>query len=270
MAHSGQHARLDGAIFDIDGVLVDSPHERAWDESLRELMETEWRDLRPATNWTPERFTYAFYQETMSGRPRLAGARAALEALGVPDAERRAAEYADRKQRRVLELIAAGEFRAYPDALRFLLAVKRLGLRIASASSSKNVRPMLEQIRLDTFAAEQGLDGSGLEGLTLMDSFDADVTGRDFPRGKPDPMIFLAAAGELGLGSAACVVIEDAPAGIQAARAGGMAALAVARQHDAALLREAGADLVVGGLDEVDTDALPDGRLVRRERSGSR
>jgi beta-phosphoglucomutase len=270
MAHSGQHARLDGAIFDIDGVLVDSPHERAWDESLRELMETDWRDLRPATNWTPERFTYAFYQETMSGRPRLAGARAALEALGVPDAERRAVEYAERKQRRVLELIAAGEFHAFPDALRFLLAVKRLGLRIASASSSKNVRPMLEQIRLDTFAAEQGLDGSGLEGLTLMDSFDADVTGRDFPRGKPDPMIFLAAASDLGLDPGACVVIEDAPAGIQAARAGGMAALAVARQHDAALLGEAGADLVVGSLDEVDTDALPDGRLVRRERSGSR
>ncbi len=271
MAPSDQQQRLAGAIFDIDGVLVDSPHERAWGESLRQLMETDWRELRPATGYTPERFTYTFYQETMAGRPRLAGARAALEALGVPEAERRATEYAERKQRRVVELIAAGEFHAYPDALRFLLAVKRIGLRIASASSSRNVRPMLERIRLDVFAAEQGLDASTLpEGLTLMDAFDADVTGRDFARGKPDPMIFLAAAAELRLDAGSCVVIEDAPAGIEAAKAGGMAALALARQHDASMLREAGADLVVGSLDEVATDALANGRLERRGRGGSR
>jgi beta-phosphoglucomutase len=261
---SNDHEPIAGAIFDIDGVLVDSPHERAWEESLRQLMQTRWADLRPATSWTPERFTYAFYQEVMSGRPRLEGARAALEALGVPDAERRAVEYADLKQRRVVELIEAGRFHAYPDALRFLLEVKRIGIRIASASSSKNARPMLERIRLDTFAAEQGIDAA-LSGATLMDAFDADVTGRDFARGKPDPMIFLAAAEELRLPPASCVVIEDAPAGIQAAKAGGMAGLAIARQHDAVMLGEAGADLVVGSLDEVDAGALAGGRLERKE-----
>ena len=40
---------FEGAIFDVDGVLVDSPHERAWRESLRELMETEWSDIRDRT-----------------------------------------------------------------------------------------------------------------------------------------------------------------------------------------------------------------------------
>jgi len=68
-----------GAIFDVDGVLVDSPHELAWRESFRLLMETEWRDVRDQTSWTPERFTSAVYQQVMAGKPRMAGARAALE-----------------------------------------------------------------------------------------------------------------------------------------------------------------------------------------------
>ena len=42
-----------GAIFYVDGVLVDSPHERAWRESLRELMGTDWLDIRGQTEWSP-------------------------------------------------------------------------------------------------------------------------------------------------------------------------------------------------------------------------
>ena len=41
--------QFQGAIFDVDGVLVDSPHEKAWRESLRELMENEWSDIRDHT-----------------------------------------------------------------------------------------------------------------------------------------------------------------------------------------------------------------------------
>jgi beta-phosphoglucomutase len=54
-----------GAIFDVDGVLVDSPHELAWRESLQRLMEGEWREIRDQTSWTPERFTPAVYQQVM-------------------------------------------------------------------------------------------------------------------------------------------------------------------------------------------------------------
>ncbi len=254
-----------GAIFDVDGVLVDSPHERAWRESLRRLMEGDWRALAPRTRYTPEVFTHDFYQEVMAGKPRMAGARAALERLGVPHPGPRTREYATEKQRRVVELISAGEFHAFPDALAFLLATKHAGLRIACASSSRNTRAMLERIRLDKFAVERGLRLPEVrEGLTLLDAFDADVTGRDFPRGKPDPMIFLAAAEDLRLPPERCVVIEDALSGVQAAKAGGMAAIGVARQGGAEVLWEAGADLVVGGLDEVDVDALTEGRLGRR------
>jgi beta-phosphoglucomutase len=256
-----------GAIFDVDGVLVDSPHERAWRETLQLLMETDWRDIRPRTAYAPERYTPAVYQKVCAGKPRLSGARAVLEHFRVPDAECRAREYAEHKQRQVVELIEAGKFHAFPDALRFILAVKGLGTRVAAASSSKNAPLFLKQIRLDEFAAQQGLDYDFLEfGVTLQDIFDADVTGRDFEQGKPHPMIFLTAAEELGVEPEGCFVVEDATSGVQAAKAGGMTALGVARLDDEELLERAGADLVVTTLDDVDLDALAEGHLERRSR----
>lgn len=147
-----------GAIFDVDGVLVDSPHEVAWREALQELMEGDWSDIRQQTTWTPERFTPAVYQQVMAGKPRMAGARAALEYFGVPDVSHRIQQYADTKQQHIVPLIEQGRFMAFPDALRFILAVKDSGIRVAAASSSKNARLFLERIRLDTFAAEQRLD----------------------------------------------------------------------------------------------------------------
>jgi beta-phosphoglucomutase len=254
-----------GAIFDVDGVLVDSPHERAWCDTLRELMETDWSDIRSETSYSPERFTPRVYQSVVSGKPRLSGARAALDHFQVPDAEVRVGAYAERKQRMVLELIEGGQFTAFPDALRFVLAVRDAGIPMAAASSSKNAGLMLGQIRLDTFAEEQGLDYDFLRpGLRLLDLFEADISGRDVGRGKPDPEIFLTAASELGVPARACFVVEDAVAGIEAARAGGMAALAVARADDAEALGAAGADVVVTSLDDLDLDGLAAGRLATR------
>jgi beta-phosphoglucomutase-like phosphatase (HAD superfamily) len=91
--------------------------------------------------------------------------------------------------------------------------------------------------------------------------FDADLSGRDVPRGKPDPAIFLLAAEALDTPPAECLVVEDAPAGVRAARAGGMASLGIARLGDEALLHAAQADLVVTSLDQVDTAAIADGLL---------
>ncbi len=101
-------------------------------------------------------------------------------------------------------------------------------------------------------------------GRSLLDVFTANVCGRDLPRGKPDPTIYLLAAAELRVEAARCLVVEDAPAGIEAARAAKMAGLGVARHGDTALLRTAGADLIVTSLDEVAIDELADGRLCRR------
>jgi trehalose/maltose hydrolase-like predicted phosphorylase/beta-phosphoglucomutase-like phosphatase (HAD superfamily) len=255
-----------GAIFDVDGVLVDSPHELAWREALKELMEGNWREIRGQTSWTVERFTTAVYQQMMAGKPRLAGARAALEYFGVPDVEGRVEQYAAAKQQHVVQLIEEGRFMAFPDALRFILAVKDNGIRVAAASSSKNAKLFLERIRLDTFAAEQRLDYDFIhDGMTLEELFDADISGRDFPRGKPDPMMFLSAAEELGLSPDVCFVTEDATSGVQAAKSGGMAAIGVARLGDQKQLTEAGADLVVTSLDDVSVPALAEGQLRERQ-----
>ena len=252
-----------GAIFDVDGVLVDTPHERAWRDTLRELMESDWADIRADTTWSPEAFTPQVYQALVSGKPRMSGARAALDHFGVPDAGVRTIEYADRKQAMVVRLIEAGELTAYPAALRFVLAVKDAGLGTAAASSSKNAGLFLRTIRLDTFAEEHGVPSSSVRpGLTLLDAFDVDVSGRDFEHGKPHPEMFLTAARELGVEPAAAIVLEDATAGVQAAKAGDMAAIGIARFDDHDMLVAAGADIVVASLDEVYMVALGEGRLA--------
>ena len=221
---------LTACIFDVDGVLLASPHEQAWREALSGIAD-------------PARFTTEFYQANVAGKPREDGARAALQALGVADPDRLVAAYAARKQQRLEAIIAAGAVAAYPDALRFVQALAARHWALAVASSSKNATGMMRSIRL-------------ADGSALLDAFAANVCGRDLPHGKPAPDIFLLAAAELHIPPARCLVVEDAPAGIQAARAGGMAGLGVARYHDASLLRAAGAGQVVATLDDVNVDAL--------------
>jgi beta-phosphoglucomutase len=85
---------LSAAIFDVDGVLLASPHERAWREALDGFADKA-------------RFTTAMYQSQVAGKPRLSGALAALRALGVANAEQRAPAYAAHKQKRLEDLIEA-------------------------------------------------------------------------------------------------------------------------------------------------------------------
>ncbi len=230
--------KVSAAIFDVDGVLVASPHERAWREALEGFAD-------------PARFTPEFYETHVAGMPRLAGATAALKELGVPDAERQAALYAGRKQKRLVELIQEGRVDAFPDALRFVKALAALGWPMAVASSSKNANAIMKTIRV-------------APGKSLLDLFRVNVCGWDLPEGKPNPAIFLLAAKELKLEPGQCFVAEDAPSGIAAARAGGMTALGVARSGDAPLLHAAGADVVVTSLDDIDIEELARGRLCKR------
>jgi mannitol-1-/sugar-/sorbitol-6-phosphatase len=75
------------------------------------------------------------------------------------------------------------------------------------------------------------------------------ITADDVERGKPDPQPYLAGAAALGIDSADCLVIEDAPAGIEAGKAARMTVLAVATTFEARAL--AAADYVVGSLADV-------------------
>lgn len=219
---------LAAAIFDVDGVLLDSPHERAWREALTGLAD-------------PARLTPELYEREVAGKPRMDGARAALAAVGVP--VEHALDYAARKQALIEQLIAEGAFAAWPDAVGLARGLHAAGVPLALASSSRNAAAMLRK-------------------LDLAALFAADLSGRVPARGKPHPDIFLAAAAALAAPPAACVVVEDAPAGIAAARAGGMLALGIARRaEDVTLLQAAGAHLVVRDLGRVDVAALADGVL---------
>ena len=144
---------------------------------------------------------------------------------------------------------------------------------IAAASSSKNATRLLGQIRLDAFADREGLRYDFVRpGITLLDIFDADVSGRDFAHGgKPHPDIFLTAAQELGVPADRCFAVEDAVSGVEAAKAADMAVIGLARAGEADALAAADADIIVSTLDEVDLPALSEGawRGRRSRRTSS-
>lgn len=192
---------LGGAISDVDGVLVDSPYERTWRDALHQFMDTDWRGIRDRTAYSPERFTPKVCQEVMADKPCLGGATAALTYFKVSDAVNRAEAYGERKQQRVVELI---------EALRFALA---------AASSSKNASEFLKRIPLDVFAAERGLPYDFIhEGMTMLNLFDADISGCDFEHGKPHPLIFLTAPQEPGFPPEHCSWSRTPPPGCRRAR----------------------------------------------------
>jgi beta-phosphoglucomutase len=227
-----------GAIFDVDGVLVASPHETAWREALYRLMSGPLHALLPLSRYAPEAFTTEVYLAHLAGKPRMAGASAALAYFGVSDPEGLLAEaYADAKQAMIKELIARGRFAAFADGTRLLLQLKAAGVRLAAASSSQNANALLARVPID--------------GGAMIELFDANVCGRAFSHVKPHPEIFLTAAAELDLEPAECFVVEDAVSGVHAAGAAGMACVGVARLGDEAQLQAAGATLVVRSLDDL-------------------
>lgn len=110
-----------------------------------------------------------------------------------------------------------------------ILTLKKLGCKIAVASAADEPKVMVN-----------------LRCLKLSpDDFDALVTGSDVTKHKPDPTVFLTAAGKIGANPAQSVVIEDAVAGCQAAKAAGMSCIGVMSTFDEATLKNAGADYTV-------------------------
>ncbi|HKD76027.1 MAG TPA: HAD family phosphatase, partial [Ktedonobacterales bacterium] len=250
--------RFTGGIFNVDGVLLDTPHEQAWRDALEQLMTGPWHALAPRTSYQPSEFTTAVYQDYIAGKPREAGAAAALDYFRVPDPDGSLAQqYSVAKQAILEQFAAAGDFRAYDDAIRFSLEVKASGVRICAASSSKNADHFLKAISVGAFCQREAVSYPFVHAqTTLLDLFDADVDGLDVPHGKPDPAIYLAATQALGMAPSQCFVVEDAVVGIQAAKSGGMYGIGVARHQDADHLRTANADIVAERLDTIDVRAL--------------
>jgi HAD superfamily hydrolase (TIGR01509 family) len=124
-----------------------------------------------------------------------------------------------------------------PGVVELVTSLKEYGFRMALASSAPvaNIRLIVE--------------GLGLDGY-----FQVIVSGEDVTEGKPNPQVFLLAAGKLGIKPRNCIVIEDAVAGVSAAKGAGMCCLAVTNTHPRASLEEA--DLVVDNLATVSVAVL--------------
>jgi beta-phosphoglucomutase len=206
---------VSGLVFDLDGVLISSrgAHRQAFEEVLAPLGILDF-DYDQFAGWrTTDVFRAVF------GR-----------ALAEPVTEETIAEYSQRKSARARELLASGNHLT-PDCVPLLTRLSgRYRIALASSGSRESVNAFL--------------DRTGLRGV-----FQSVLSGDDVERAKPDPEIFSRSIAALGLQPENCAVIEDATAGVQAARSAG--ARTIGFGGDAAALSAAGAEQVVASLGDL-------------------
>lgn len=205
-------------LWDMDGVLVDTG----------EFHYQSWAQVLPAygVSFNRELFRETFGMNNAGTLARLLGDQLTPELL---------AEIAHQKEEAFREA-ARGNTLPLPGVIDWLERLRAAGYRqgIASSAPSENiealVRPPLDR-----------------------DYFDVIVPGSDLPA-KPDPHLFLKAATLLDVPPGRCVVVEDAVAGVEAARRAGMKCIAVTTTNPADAL--AAADLVIERLDALPADAF--------------
>lgn len=205
-------------LWDMDGVIVDSydGHYHAWQRIFREL----GHDL------TPEEFTRTFgMNNRLILHTILNRAQSDMEIQAISD---RKEEYFRSSVR--------GSVTMLPGVSNWLEHFNTMGIKQAVASSAP-------QANIDALLNELGIRGY----------FQAEAAGEAI-RGKPDPAVFLLAAERLGIPPCACLVIEDAIAGVEAARRGGMKCVAVLTTNSAEKLSSA--DVIVNDLTELTLGAL--------------
>lgn len=190
-------APIPAFLFDLDGVVVDSNglHVESWKEVAR-------------------RHGFACPDPDHIGKCGLRTSAVIRDLLRWPVSADDAARIGFEKEELYREWIRQDGIRPIPGVLKFLAQARRLGIRCAVGSS----------------APRENVDLC-LAALGLREVFAATVSGADVQRGKPAPDIFLKAAEGLGANPRHCLVFEDAPAGIAAAHAAGMRALALLTSH---------------------------------------
>lgn len=207
-----------GVLWDMDGVLVDTGefHYQAWCEVLP--------DYGVA-------FTYQFHQETFGINnanilSRLLGERLTPELLS---------EISDRKEERFRAAVR-GHAQPLPGVRAWLQRLQEAGVRqgIASSAPMANIDTLIDELELRSY-------------------FDAIVSGVDLP-GKPEPALFAKVARLLGVPPQNCIVVEDAVAGVEAAKRAGMKCIAVTTTNPPEAL--SAADLIVDRLDALPADAF--------------
>ena len=203
---------MKAVLWDLDGVLVDSApfHFQAW----RELLASLGRELSEADF----RRTFGLRNDAIL--------RDLLGDLSPAEMERLAA-----RKEGLFRQAARGNISALPGALALLRLLRERGLRLALVSSTPhaNIDLVLRSLEVET-------------------AFDVVVGEEDVTQGKPDPEGFLLAAERLGVPRGECVVIEDAPMGVEAAKRGGMRCVGVVCGRPREALAKA--DLVVETLED--------------------
>lgn len=193
---------IQAILFDLDGVLVDTDvlHYQAWKELA-------------------DRLGIPFTREQGNrcrGISRMDSLEIVLEGSDKPYTQEEKEVFAREKNARYQQLLTAlTPGHAAPGAQLLLPELRRRGYRLALASGSKNAGLILERTGLGRW-------------------LDAVADGNLITRSKPDPEVFLTAAGLLGMSPKQCAAVDDALAGVQAGRAAGMVTVAFG---DAALHR---------------------------------
>lgn len=235
---------LDAFLFDLDGVLTPTAevHMHAWARMFTDYF--AGKGVLPYRDQD--------YFEHLDGKPRYAGVADLLASRGLnlplgdpsddPTAET-VCGLGNRKNVVFTSILESDGVHPYPGSLAMISAALTAGKRIAVVSSSRNARPVLKAARLDQYfevivdgvlAAERGIPG------------------------KPNPDTYLYGAELVGVAPDRAVVVEDAPSGVAAGRAGHFGlVLGVDRGAGAQVLLDDGADVVVGDLAEVAGLVLP-------------
>jgi len=202
-------------LWDLDGTIVDSA-DYHW---------IAWRDTLAAEGVT---ITYEQFLESFGQK----NDRILNGWLDNPSADT-IARIGESKEAEYRRLAAARGLAPLPGAAEWLARLHAAGWRQAVASSAPRLN--VEVV---------------LEALALQDYFDAIASAEDVSAGKPDPQVFLAAASRLDVAPSRCVVVEDAAAGVEAARRAAMRSVGVSRTE------RLDADISVGSLEELPSDAF--------------
>jgi beta-phosphoglucomutase family hydrolase len=205
---------IGAVIWDMDGVIADTApyHFSAWQETFQ----------KRGIKFTERDFRHSFGRRNDTIIRNTLGEEIAQDEI----------EAIAREKEATFRRIIGQKIKPIPGAVELLQSLKQNGVKMAIASSTP-----IENIRLIT--------GS----LGIANCFQAIVTGHDVTEGKPSPQVFLMAAQKLGVKPESCVVIEDAVAGVTAAKRAGMHCVAVTTTHSRQSLK--GADLIVKTLEEI-------------------
>jgi len=206
-------------IWDMDGVIADTAayHQKAWQETFQ----------KRGIDFTEDDFKHSFGLRNDSIIRRI---------LGEGVSQKEIAIIADEKEES-FRLRIRQELKPLPGVVELMKSLAERGFRMALASSAP-----IENIQLL------------IQGLGIKNYFNAIVSGRDVAEGKPSPQVFLLAAKELGVAPENCIVIEDAVAGVTAAKRAGMHCLAVTSTHPRQSFSEA--DLIVDSLETITVNDL--------------